>query len=180
MSGVRVTLLRGTAASPWELRAWEGVGEPYDVEVLIPRANLYDTSLVALRKRPVRTVGGLLPAPAARLVGERYLGLRRALAGTDVVHSAEISPWFAVQPARLKRRLGFRLVLTVWETLPFVDAYRNVRTRAYRREVLAAADLLLPTTSRAADALALEGVDAARVELCPPGVDVDRFAPARE
>jgi glycosyltransferase involved in cell wall biosynthesis len=179
MSATRVVVLRGASANPWELRAWELLGEPYDVDVVVPRANAYDTSLVQLRQLPVRTLGSILPGPSVRLVGERYLGLERALRGADIVHSAEIYPWFAVQPARLKAKLGFRLVLTVWETLPFVDAYRNVRTRRYRRDVLAAADLFLPTTRRAADALLLEGVPAQRIEVCPPGIDVERFAAAR-
>jgi glycosyltransferase involved in cell wall biosynthesis len=64
----------------------------------------------------------------------------------------------------------------VWETLPFVDAYRNVRTRRYRRAVLDATDLFLATTERAAEALALEGAPADRIRVSPPGVDVERFA----
>ncbi|HZO37430.1 MAG TPA: glycosyltransferase family 4 protein [Solirubrobacteraceae bacterium] len=175
----RVVVLRGGAANPWELRAWEQLGAPYEVEVLVPGANAYDTSLVQLEHVPVRTLGSLLPGPSVRVAGERYLGLRSRLEGAAIVHSAEIYPWFAVQPARLKRELGFRLVLTVWETLPFLDAYRNARTRAYRRDVLPAADLFLPTTRRAADALLLEGVDAARIEVSPPGIDIERFAAAR-
>jgi glycosyltransferase involved in cell wall biosynthesis len=65
----------------------------------------------------------------------------------------------------------------VWETLPFAGAYRNVRTRPYRRRVLAAADLFLPTTERARLALELEGADPARIRVSAPGIDVDRFAP---
>ena len=76
------------------------------------------------------------------------------------MHAAELGYWFSAQAARLRAELGFRLVLTVWETLPFADAYRNVRTRRYRRETLAAADLFLATTERARDALLLEGAPA--------------------
>jgi glycosyltransferase involved in cell wall biosynthesis len=45
--------------------------------------------------------------------------------------------------------------------------------------VLAAADRFLPTTARARDALLLEGAAAERIVVCPPGIDVDRFALAR-
>ena len=65
--------------------------------------------------------------------------------------------------------------MTAWETLPLLDAYRNRPARSRRRAVLEATDLFLATTNRARDALLLEGVDAARIEVCPPGIDVDRF-----
>ena len=100
------------------------------------------------------------PAPSASATS----GLDDALRGADIVHAAELGYWFSAQAARLRRReLGFRLALTVWETLPFADAYRNVRTRRYRRDTLAAADLYLPTTERARDALLLEGAPAERI-----------------
>lgn len=179
----RVVLLRGTAANPWELRPWErlhadGVAS---VSLVVAPDNLYDTEQLSLPTVPVRTAGALLPGRhLVRAVGQRHLGLRSALEGADIVHAAELGYWFSYQAARLKPKLGYRLVLTVWETLPFVDAYRNVRTRRYRRELLDATDLFLPTTERAAQALALEGAPPERVRVSPPGIDVDRFAPSGE
>lgn len=182
----RVVVLRGTAANPWDLRPWEELGADYDVSVLVPDANRYDVgALRGVRAVPVRTVGGRLRAGraagalATRAVGERYLGLEPLLRGADLVHAAELGYWFSWQAARLKAALGFRLALTVWETLPFADAYRNVRTRRYRRDVLAASDRFLATTERAREALLLEGAPAERIVLAPPGIDVERFAVAR-
>ncbi|MGB2710524.1 MAG: glycosyltransferase family 4 protein, partial [Conexibacter sp.] len=181
----RVVVLRGTAANPWDLRPWEELGERYDVAVLVPRANQYDVgALRNIRAVPVQTVGGRLPggragALATRAVGERYLGLAERLREADLVHAAELGYWFSWQAARLKAALGFRLALTVWETLPFADAYRNVRTRRYRRAVLAATDRFLPTTERARDALLLEGAPPERITVAPPGIDVERFGAAR-
>ncbi len=100
---------------------------------------------------------GRLGDLAVRLPGERYLRLAPHLRGADIVHSQELGYWYSDQAARLRESLGFRLVLTVWETLPFLDAYRNVRTRPYRRRVLAATDLFLAASERARDALLLEG-----------------------
>jgi glycosyltransferase involved in cell wall biosynthesis len=180
----RVVLLRGRQANPWDLRPWEDLGPEYEVQALVPGGNLYDTSLLGLTRVPVRTLSDAVPGGragdlAARALGERYLGLEKHLAGAGIVHAAELGYWFSWQAARLRARLGFKLVLTVWETLPFLDAYRNVRTRRYRREVLAAADLFLATTERARDALLLEGAPPERVRVSGPGIDVDRFAVAR-
>lgn len=183
----RVVVLRGTAANPWDLGAWEELPDRYAPEVLVPPNNAYDVSgLRRVRPVPVRSwgaVAGRLPGPlgplATRGVGERYVGLRSALRGADVVHSAELGTWFAAQAARQRSRLDFRLALTVWETLPFLDAYRNVRTRPYRRAVLEATDVFVAATERARDALLLEGANPARIRVSPPGIDVERFAAAR-
>jgi len=180
----RVVLLRGNSANIPELRTWEVLGDGYEVTVLVPEANEADVSALGLTQLPIRTVGGRIPggrvgALATRAVGERYLGLADALRGADVVHAAELGFWFSWQAARLKRELDFKLVLTVWETLPFVDAYRNMRTRRYRREVLAATDRFLPTTARARDALVLEGAEPERIAVAPPGIALERFAVAQ-
>lgn len=180
----RVVLLRGTHANLWDLRPWEELGDEFDVEVLVPPNNLFNTGKLELRRTPARTVGGLLPdgrlgALATRAIGERYLGLESHLRGASIVHSAELGYWYSWQAARLRRQLGFRLALTVWETLPFVNAYRNIRTRRYRREVLAATDLFLPTSERARRALILEGAPPGRMHVLPPGIDVGRFAASR-
>jgi glycosyltransferase involved in cell wall biosynthesis len=171
--------------NPWDLRPWELLGDHYEVSVLVPRRNQYETDGLRLGRVPVRTVADRLPAGRVgrlltRGIGDRYLGLEEHLRGASIVHGAELGFWFTRQAALLRERLGFRLAVTVWETIPFADAYRNVRTRRYRRDVLAGADVFLATTERAATALVLEGVAEDRIEICPPGVDLDRFGAARQ
>ena len=175
----RVVVLRGRAANPWDLRPWESLGPPFDVAALVPHNNEHPTDGLGIEQVPVRTLSARLPGPLVRVPGERYLDLEPRLRGADIVHSAELGYWFSWQAARLKPRLGFRLALTVWETLPFLDAYRNVRTRRYRRAVLEAADLFLPVTERAKAALLLEGAPEERMAVCPPGIDLAAFAAAR-
>ena len=85
------------------------------------------------------------------------------------MHAQELGYWYSMQAARLRERLGFRLVLTVWETIPMLDAYRNFRTRAYRAATLAQTDLFLAASERARDSLLLEGAPAERIRVCAPG-----------
>lgn len=177
----RVVLLRGHSANPWDLGPWELLAADYDVSVLVSGSNLHDLGGLSLERRRVRTPRDVLPpgraaGAVAYALGERYLGLADALAGAAIVHSAEIGTWFSAQAARAKPRLGFRLVLTVWETIPWLGAYRWPRERRYREATLPAVDRFLPTTERARRTLLLEGADPDRVEVCPPGVDLDRFA----
>ena len=64
---------------------------------------------------------------------------------------------------------------TVWETLPFLRDVPPRRAAGYRDDVLAATDLFLPATERARDGLLLEGVPEEKIEVCAPGIDLDRF-----
>jgi glycosyltransferase involved in cell wall biosynthesis len=181
----RVVLLRGLSVAPWDLRPLEQLGRDYRVSVLVPRGNLYSTSELSLEREQARTVSDMLPRGAVgrlatRAVGERFVRLAEHLRDADIVHVAELGNWYSAQAARLKSRLGFRLVVTAWETLPLRDSYRNARTRPYARRVLAEGDRFLACTERAQKALLLEGAPAEHTIVCPPGIDIDRFAAARE
>jgi glycosyltransferase involved in cell wall biosynthesis len=180
-----VVIVRGHQANPWELRPWEQppLAERFEVSYLHSRRGWFDTSSLALRSRRALTMRDLLPSGragdlAVRVPGDRYLAPTRALSDADIVHAQELGYWYSMQAARMKPRLGFKLVLTVWETIPLLDSYRNVRTRAYRRVTLASADLFLAATERARKCLLVEGVADDRIRVVAPGIATERFAPA--
>jgi glycosyltransferase involved in cell wall biosynthesis len=182
----RVLVVRGHQATPWELRQWEALPERFDVSYLRTAANGWDTSSVELDavtvgSRRDRLPRGRLGDIAALVAGDRYTsGAEDAYQSADIVHSEELAYWFAADAARRKARHGFRLVQTVWETLPLGQTYRRGGLAGFRDDVLSATDLFLAATERARLALLLEGVKEQRVEVCPPGVDVARFAAAAE
>jgi glycosyltransferase involved in cell wall biosynthesis len=178
----RVLIVRGHQATPWELRPWRELPERFEVSYLLTRSNRFATP-DGLRPVRVRALRDLLPGGAvgelgAAALGDRYLSAEEPFASADVVHAEELSYWFAAEAARRKRRHGFKLVQTVWETLPLMAAYRNRHARRYRELVLAETDLFLPATERAAQALRLEGVAPERMRVCAPGIDTARFAAA--
>ena len=179
----RVVLLRGHNANVWDLRPLERLQDEFELCALVTGSNLHRLDGLELPTVRAASPRDRLPAgraagAAAYALGERYLGLEEHLRGAAIVHAAEIGTWFSAQAARLKAKLGFRLVLTVWETIPWRGAYRWPRERRYREAILPAADLLLAATERARDALLLEGVPEERIAVSPPGVDLDRFASA--
>jgi glycosyltransferase involved in cell wall biosynthesis len=183
----RVVLVRGHQANAWELRPWEEpeIADRFSVSFLRSGRGWFDTGLLALNTRRAWTLRDLLPPGrvgdlAVRIPGDRYLGLASALRGADIVHSQELGYWYSMQAAKLKRRLGFRLALTVWETIPFLGAYRNVRTRSYRNLTLAHTDVFLAATERARTSLLLEGVKPERIRVCPPGIAAGRFRTSAE
>jgi glycosyltransferase involved in cell wall biosynthesis len=175
----RILLVRGHLVTPWELGPWRELEERFEVSYLLTRSNRYQTP-EGLRDVPVRALRDLLPRGqmgevAIALLGDRYLMADGAFAGADIVHAEELSFWFSAEAAKRKRRHGFRLVQTVWETLPHLVTHRNRHARRYRELVLAETDLFLPATRRAADALRLEGVAEERMLVLAPGIDTDRF-----
>ncbi len=178
----RVLIVRGHQVTPWELAPWRELPERFEVSYLLTGSNRFAApdGLRAVRVRALRDL--LPPGPlgevGALALGDRYISARESFASADVVHAEELSYWFAAEAARHKRRHGFALVQTVWETLPLLDAYRNRHARRHREFVLAQTDLFLAATARAANALRLEGVGDERIVVCPPGVDVARFAAA--
>jgi glycosyltransferase involved in cell wall biosynthesis len=178
----RVLIVRGHQVTPWELCPWQELPERFEVSYLLTRSNRFATppGLRPVRVRALRDLlpGGVAGEIGARALGDRYLSAEEAFASADIVHAEELSYWFAAEAARRKRRHGFRLVQTIWETLPLIAAYRNRHARRNRELVLAKTDLFLPATERAAQALRLEGVAPERMSVCPPGVDTARFAAA--
>ncbi|WCB96586.1 D-inositol-3-phosphate glycosyltransferase [Baekduia alba] len=182
MSRPSVVLLRGHNANVWDLRPLEALQDEFDLRVLVTGSNLHDLAGLGLPQVAAGTPRDRLPVPqraagaAAYALGERYRDLEQHLTGADVVHSAEIHSWFSAQAAGLKDRLGFKLVLTVWETLPFLGTYRWPRERRYRTATIPQVDRVLAATRRTADTLTLEGVDPARVEVSAPGIALERFA----
>ena len=176
----RILIVRGHLVTPWELRPWRELPERFDVSYLLTGSNRFALP-DGLRGVPVRALRDVLPRGpvgevAAGVLGDRYISAEEAFAAADVVHAEELSFWFSAEAARRKRAHGFRLVQTVWETLPHMRAYRNRHARRYRDIVLSETDLFLAATQRAAQALRLEGVEEGRILVCPPGIDVDRFA----
>jgi glycosyltransferase involved in cell wall biosynthesis len=176
-----VLLVRGHQATPWELAPWQRLDPRFSVRFLRTRSNAYDVSGLELEPVDAPTLRDRLPRGrvgdlVARVLGDRYTD-DAAFAAADIVHAEELGYWFSAEAARRRLAGGrFKLVLTAWETLPMLGAYRNGPPRKRRVQVLEAGDLYLAATERARDALLLEGVSAERIEVCPPGIDVERFA----
>lgn len=180
----RVIVVRGHQATPWELRSWELLPDRFDVNYLRTRSNPYAVETLELEGVPAPTVRDLAPRGwvgdlAAHALGDRYRGFERRVRGADIVHAEELAYWFSAEAARHKQACGYKLVLTVWETLPLLEAFRNPGARRRRRLLLEEADLYLAVTERARAALLLEGVPDKRIAISPPGLDVDRFRDTR-
>ena len=179
----QVLLVRGHHPTVWGLRPYERLGERFDVRLVTTDRLRFDIAGVSLPTAKVATLRDRLPRGvlgdyASLLLRDRFRE-DAPFASADIVHSEELSLWFSADTARLKRRHRFKLVVTVWETLPLLEAFRSTHARAWRQQTLAEADLFLPATDRARHALLLEGVPDERIVVSWPGIDVRRFAAAQ-
>jgi hypothetical protein len=131
---------------------------------------------------PVRKLFSVGQALRARVLREMWssirgdyhdlVGLGPALAGFDIIHCAESFYYCTYQAARAKRPAQ-KLVVTVWENIPFLVDHPSAR--AIKAEVFRAADLFLAVSERAREALILEGAPAAKIRVQFPGIDTGHF-----
>ena len=181
----RVLIARGHQVTPWELRPWAHLPDRFEVFYLFTGRNLFGDPQLGLGRRPVRTLRDFVPRGrvgdlVTGVIGDRYIRPDEALADADIVHGNELHVWYTENVARRKRRHGFKLVQTVWETLPLLSAYRTFHARPNRERILELTDLFLPATERARQALLLEGVPDEKIVVAPPGIELDRFRAARD
>ena len=184
MSPRRVVVLRGTAANPWDLRAWEDLGPEWDVSVVVPPNNQFDTGAVrpaeggsAHRGRPPR-VGRLPGRLALKAVGQRHLGLDAALA----VRTSSMRPSSAlVRGAGGGASASARLPAGA-DGLGDAALRGRLPQRARARPTAAACCGHRPVPRRSPSAPAprssWRAPRRAHARL-PAGIDVDRFAAAR-
>jgi glycosyltransferase involved in cell wall biosynthesis len=185
----RVAFLRGSYLNAFESQYLELLLDEYDITAIHAGYRRFDVDAVGLPKRRVRCLdfldglvphdpfGRRLPNPFKRLGFEEVmLGLRRALAGFDLVHTAEPSFFFSWQAARLESELGFGLVTTQCEVVPHWHQGRRglARRAAFVRERSA---VFHARSERARQALLTEGAEPDRVHVVGHGVDLERFRP---
>ena len=150
----RVVVLRGHQANPWELRPVGAAGRPVRRARPAPDAGWFDTAELDLPVHGPHAARRAADGARSATCRARCRATATSACATRSRARTSCTRRSSATGTRCRRReaasaqLGFKLVLTVWETLPFLDAYRNVRTRPYRRATLDG-DRPLPRRDRA-------------------------------
>jgi alpha-maltose-1-phosphate synthase len=178
----RIAFIRGPNLNAWEMQNFSPLAGRYDLVGFGSTGNNFDTSEIPFPVRSLFSIGQSVRSRAARALLERWWGdyhdlqgLKRALQGFNIVHTAETMYYCSYQTALLKRRLGFKLAVTVWENIPF--NYNAPATRRIKETVFREADVFFAVSRRTRDVLVLEGVPADRIVVQMPGIDIDHFSP---
>ena len=185
----RVAYVRGSYLNAFEAQYLEPLLDRFDITAVYPRSHRFDVRSLRLPRLQLpcldfvnglvpRHVGGHgLPNPLKRWgFDECVFGLDRALAGMDLVHTAEQTFYCTYQVAKRKQRYGYKLIVLQDEINPFcAEGHgRTLERAAFVREK---ADLFIARSARARSALICEGVAPERIRVIGHGVDTGRFCP---
>lgn len=181
----RIAIVRGPNLNHWEMQNYSPLREYFDLVGFTSHSHNFQIEQIPFEVRKLFSVGQFLRARALRsllssFIGDYHdlVGLEKSLGSFDIVHSAETSYYCSYQAARSKKKHQFKLVLTVWENIPFL--YDSPSVRRNKSEVMEATDLFLAVSERARNVLLLEGMPEERIKVQFPGIDLDHFKPGKK
>ena len=185
---LRVAHVRDNKMNPWTFQREECLADRLDMTLYVGERNDFDISPVRTPKHVLtHREEFLLAARTPRLAWGRwrrapfkradyyYHSLRKHLEGTDIAHSTDLIR-SAYTLAGLKEALGFRLVLSWWQNIPYWSLF-DPRGHFYRDHVILRTDAFVPYAETTARALVMEGIPREKIHVVYPAVDLKRFAP---
>jgi len=175
----------------WALQRFEPLKGSFDITVFVGERNDYDVSSIDLNMRrltrvqeislaikdPLTAYKRVIKAPYKK-TDFYYFSMRKYLEGMDAVYSCDITR-SAYTLASLKDKLGFKLLLSWWENIPYRAVF-DERTSYHKRHIMDKVDMFLPFTETAKKTLQIEGVPEKKIEVIYPGVDLGRFKPGKK
>lgn len=186
---MKIAVVRGAFANPYELQNFEVLGKDFEVTVFASKKNGFWTnqndggSRMTVEKlfSPYDYMGRYARGVFNRLfVDSHFLfGLENRINGFDIAHCAETYYYYTQQCLNAKRK-GYikKVVCTVWENIPFNN--ESIRSRKeFKKRAFAQVDLFLPVTQQAKDALLKEGCPEDKIQVLMPGIDLERFKPKK-
>jgi glycosyltransferase involved in cell wall biosynthesis len=178
-------VIRGLALNPYEMEVYGSLASEFDLLAVGRRNPVHEVHRVPVPTVLLHSLGESHALAAAyrrfsRTIPlrdhDRLLGMRRVVAGRDILHAAETALTVSEQAAEIAARSSARLVLTCWETIPF--RYDDDPLLAARKiKVKQMTACYLAVTERARAALITEGVPASKIRVVSAAIDCARFRP---
>ncbi len=182
---MNIAILRGATINKWEMQNYEPLAKYFKVEGIYAKPNLFDTSAI---KFPLKKFYSLAK-PLNNITYGHYLGkmlfgnidypffLTNYLKKFDIINTIETFYPYTIQALNSKKsNPKQKVIVTVWENIPFANEMFKKQIENKRRAI-EEADHFIATTKRAKNALILEGVDHQRITTLYMGIDTNRFAP---
>ncbi len=184
---MKVAIVRGYSVNKWEMQSFEPLRDDIEFMCFSSEQNKYDASDIKLPvkklksqnriKRSFYDLAALLSRDGGNFHRKSlffYCQLREELQGFDIVHTAEISTNFTYTVCLLKKELGYKVVSTIWENIPFSTELDGLKAFVKGRTA-DKIDLFLPATRKAEDALEFEGIGSNKIKMIYPGIDLNKF-----
>jgi glycosyltransferase involved in cell wall biosynthesis len=178
----RLAIVRGPYLNSWEMQNFSPLIDTFDIVGFASYGHNFNVGEIPFEVKKLFSFGQslqlrLLRKPMIHLLGDLHdlQGLGNALRGFDIVHSAETASYYTYQAAKVKEQLKFKLVVTVWENIPFL--HHLPATERCKKVVFEKTDLFLAVSERAKEVLILEGVPERKIKIQMPGIDTKHFFP---
>lgn len=185
---MRVAILRGHTVNEWEMQLYEPLNGKVDLTIFVPENNRFDVTNINIKKICMKHSREIIEAVFnISKAYERfrknkhsksdffYHTLRRYLRGFDIVHVNDFTR-AAYTAAALKQSLGYKLILSCWENVPYCNIFSD-KTTFLKEHIINEIDYFLPYADEVEKALLLEGTSKDVMTRIYPGVDIDRFKP---
>ncbi|WP_230740895.1 glycosyltransferase [Methanooceanicella nereidis] len=204
---MKAAIIRGSNMNPFEMQSYAPLRSQIDITGYASYANNFETEGIRFPVKRLHTFEEyyrFLPSVAKgvayglslpRGMNGKMFGLEKELEDKDILHAAETSNGYSYQAARVKKEKNKKLVLTVWENIPFLSTKlfmgcesmpgplkpfckKMTKNGHIVKYVKDNTDIFIAVTERAKQALIIEGVPEDKIRTIPVGVDTERFKPA--
>lgn len=183
-----VALIRGPGLNKYEMQSYELLSKNFSITAISTYIHDFDINEIKLPIRKLHCLEEvIIPFPPLfkrygyyfmqHLWGNsfRLLGLGKEIRGFDIIHAVETYQAYSYQAIQCKKKYGNKVVVTVWQNIPFIYEGHPIK-RKIKREVRNNADRFIAVTERAKEALLLEGVSPEKIRVVFPGIDLKRFS----
>lgn len=107
-------------------------------------------------------------------------GLENCLEDADIINCIELYSFISCQCAGYARKHGKKLAVSIFETIPSPPLHKFPPFSRNVKKVLRQADIFLAYTNRSAEYLRKLSVPDEKIKVIYPGIDLQKFRPARE
>ncbi len=187
---MKIGIVMDNKINKWGVQRFEPLKDELDITLFVGQRNRCETDSIKLKKyylshkeeillglkEPVTAYKRVFGAPYSKM-DFYYFSLQKYLKGMDMVFSCDHMR-SAYTLATLKDRLGFKLILTWCENIPYRAVF-DPKTLAMQDLVLEKTDFFLPVTNIVKKALMIEGVTEDKIKtIYPAGIDMEDFKPS--
>jgi glycosyltransferase involved in cell wall biosynthesis len=201
---VKVAIVRGNRLNRFEMQSYEPMASRHELTGYASYHDTFELQDIGFSVKRLHSADeyySFLPSSAkgilyglSRGTNNRLIGLEKELEDKDIIQGLESSNGFSYQAARVRKEKNKRLVLTVWENIPFqsmkpfracgcLPGYlrhaccRVTNNKHIVRYIKENTDMFIAVTERAAKALIIEGTPEEKIRVIPAGIDINRFKP---
>ena len=185
---ISVAIIRGLGLNKYEMQSYEPLSKDFRITAISTYNHDFEIKEINLPIRKLHCLEEvIIPLPffakkyayyfMQNLWGKSFylFGLEKKIKNFDIIHAVETYQAYSYQAIQCKKKYGNKVVVTVWQNLPFIYEKHPIK-RKIKREVRNNTDLFIAVTKRAKETLILEGVSPNKIKVILPGVDLEKFS----